>query len=49
MHGKDGREIFTELFYIPLHFEACECITYSKYNNRKGKYKLTIKDQQTFE
>lgn len=48
IHGKIGRKKFTEFFYIHFAFETCECITYSKYNNEKGKQKLTIKDYQTF-
>lgn len=38
MHDKDGREIFTEFFYIYiyiLHFEAGKYITYSEYNKKE--------------
>ena len=37
IHGKIGRKNFTEFFYILFASEACECITYSKHNNEKGK------------
>ena len=39
-----GKFLLNSFIFIFLHFEAYDYNAYSKYNNKKGKYTLTIKE-----